>query len=167
MDMTAKKTALRMIPYGLFVLTARSDEEHVASGAVNWVTQSSFDPPQVVVCVRKDSYLHSVIEDAGTFALNAVGKSQEDLAVRFFKPVEVDGQTLGGFAFKAGATGAPLLVDVPAYIECNVVGSTQTGDHTVFIGEVVNAFAELEGEARPDESILVLSDLGGDIFYGG
>jgi flavin reductase (DIM6/NTAB) family NADH-FMN oxidoreductase RutF len=167
MDASAKKTVLRMIPYGLFILSARNGDEHVSAGAVNWVTQSSFDPPQVVVCVRKGSYLHSVVEGAGAFALNAVGKSQEDMAVRFFKPAEVDGQTIDGYAFKLGSTGAPLLVDAPAYLECKIVGSKLAGDHTVFIGEVVDAFADLEADVRPDESILMLSDLGGDIFYGG
>ncbi|MGD2059082.1 MAG: flavin reductase family protein [Anaerolineales bacterium] len=167
MDVQAKKTALRMIPYGLFVLTARSGDEKVAAGAVNWVTQSSFDPPQVVVCVREDSYLHSVIEEAKSFALNAVGKSQEDMAVRFFKPAEPAGQTIGGYPFEVGSSGAPILTDAPAYLECKVVGSQHKGDHSVFIGEVVEAFAELEAGSRPDESILMLSDLEGEIYYGG
>jgi flavin reductase (DIM6/NTAB) family NADH-FMN oxidoreductase RutF len=66
-----------------------------------------------------------------------------------------------------GPTGAPLLLDVQAYLECKVVGTQKKGDHTVIIGEVVDAFADLEDEVRPDESILMLSDLEGDIFYGG
>ena len=167
MDVQDKKTALRMIPYGLFVLTGRSDENGAAAGAVNWVTQSSFDPPQVVVCVQKESFLHKVIEEAGHFALNAVGKSQEALAVRFFKPADVDGQKIGGYEFMLGSTGAPLLVDAPAYLECELVGTLDTGDHSVFVGEVKEAYADLEGDVRPDESILMLSDLEGDIFYGG
>jgi flavin reductase (DIM6/NTAB) family NADH-FMN oxidoreductase RutF len=167
MDKSAKQTALRMIPYGMFILSARSSDKDIAAAAVNWVTQSSFEPPQVVVCVRKDSRLHSVVETAGAFALNAVGKSQQTMAVRFFKPVEVNGQVIGGYDFKVGSTGAPLLVDSPAYLECDVVGSQQVGDHTVFIGEVVDAFANIAEDVRPDESILVLSDLDGNIFYGG
>jgi flavin reductase (DIM6/NTAB) family NADH-FMN oxidoreductase RutF len=167
MDNEAKKTALRMIPYGLFILTARSSDEKVSAGAVNWVTQSSFDPPQVVVCVRQDSFLHSVIREAGSFALNAVGKEGASMAVRFFKPAEVEGQTIGGYPFKIGSVGSPILSDAPAYLECEVVGSVSTGDHTVFIGEVKEAFAELKEGERPDESILMLADLEGDIFYGG
>jgi flavin reductase (DIM6/NTAB) family NADH-FMN oxidoreductase RutF len=167
MDLEAKKTALRMIPYGLFILTASSSDEKIAAGAVNWVTQSSFDPPQVVVCVREDSFLHSVIEEAGSFALNAVGKDGVSMAVRFFKPAEVDGQTIGGYPFKIGSVGAPILNDAPAYLGCEVIGSETTGDHTVFVGEVKEAFAELTEGLRPDESILMLADLEGDIFYGG
>ena len=43
MDNDAKKTALRMIPYGLYVLTAASkDGSKLAAATVNWVTQASF-----------------------------------------------------------------------------------------------------------------------------
>lgn len=167
MDLDAKKTALRMIPYGLFVITAQSDEGQIASGSVNWVTQSSFDPPQVVVCVRQDSKLHAVIEQSGTFALNAVGKGQEKMAVRFFKPAEVEGNSLGGYKFKSGSTGAPILTEAPAYLDCIVVGSLNLGDHSVIVAEVKDASAELEGDIRPDEAILMLNDLEGEIYYGG
>jgi flavin reductase (DIM6/NTAB) family NADH-FMN oxidoreductase RutF len=167
MNLEAKKTALRMIPYGLFVLTARSDDNRTATGSVNWVTQSSFEPPQLVVCVRKDSFLHKVIEEAGSFALNAVGKGQSAMAVRFFKPAEVDGGELGGFPFELGSTGAPIITDAPACLECEVVGFVTTGDHSVIVGEVREAYADLDGDKRPDESILMLNDLEGDIFYGG
>ena len=44
MDADAKKTALRMIPYGLYVLTAENNGE-IAAATVNWVTQCSFQPP--------------------------------------------------------------------------------------------------------------------------
>src|SRR5262249_55862205 len=58
MDPNAKKTALRMIPYGLYVLTAANKEGKVAAATVNWVTQASFEPPLVVVGVKADSGGH-------------------------------------------------------------------------------------------------------------
>ena len=42
MNEDAKKTALRMIPYGLYVLTAEGKNGAVAAATVNWVTQSAF-----------------------------------------------------------------------------------------------------------------------------
>ena len=52
MDADAKKTALRMIPYGIYVLTAEGKDGKVAAATVNWVTQTAFAPPLVVVGVR-------------------------------------------------------------------------------------------------------------------
>ena len=48
MDSDAKKAVLRMIPYGLYVLTADDGAGNVAAATVNWVTQTAFAPPLVV-----------------------------------------------------------------------------------------------------------------------
>ena len=52
MDADAKKTTLRMIPYGLYVLTADDGKGTVGAATVNWVTQTAFTPPMVVVGVK-------------------------------------------------------------------------------------------------------------------
>ena len=64
MDPNAKKTALRMIPYGLYVLTAESPTG-TAAATVNWVTQASFVPPLVAVGVKADSQTHAVMFHGG------------------------------------------------------------------------------------------------------
>jgi len=64
MDANAKKTALRMIPYGLYVLTAADKSgSRVAAATVNWVTQVAFEPPLVVVGVKTDSHAHPLIKE--------------------------------------------------------------------------------------------------------
>ena len=167
MDSSAKKTALRMIPYGMYVLTSRVDDGRIAAATVTWVTQLSFDPPLIVVCVKADSGAHAVIEASGTFALNILSKQQSQTARTFFKPVEPEGDTLGGERFRAGTTGAPILESVPAHIECKVVEVVKKGDHSAVIGQVVAAGVAQQPEGRPDETTLTVKDLGGNISYGG
>src|SRR5215475_5424132 len=94
MDPNAKKTALRMIPYGLYVLTAQGKDGSIAAATVNWVTQASFAPPLVVVGVKADSGAHAVIKDAGAFALNILGKGHQAAAFAFFKPAHREGDRL-------------------------------------------------------------------------
>ena len=139
MDPNAKKTALRMIPYGLYVLTAQGKDGTVAAATVNWVTQVSFTPPLVVVGVKADSGAHAVIKDAGVFALNVLGKGQQAAAFAFFKPVNHEGDRINGEAFRAGSTGSPILASVPAFVECKLVDTLEKGDHSIFVGEVVDA----------------------------
>ncbi|MCZ6720005.1 MAG: flavin reductase family protein, partial [Proteobacteria bacterium] len=55
MDGDAKKIALRMIPYGIYVLTAEDSSGAIAAATVNWVTQTAFEPPLIVVGVKADS----------------------------------------------------------------------------------------------------------------
>jgi len=167
MDPNAKKTALRMIPYGLFVLTAKSKDGRIAAATVNWVTQASFAPPLVVVGVKTDSGAHAIIKDSGTFALNVLGKGQQAAAFAFFKAVNHEGDRINGEPFRSGSTGAPILSALPAYVECKLVGTVEKGDHSVFVGEVVDAGVASEINGRPDDATLWLKDLGEKTFYGG
>jgi flavin reductase (DIM6/NTAB) family NADH-FMN oxidoreductase RutF len=166
MDANAKKTALRMIPYGLYVLTAEHGPE-TAAATVNWVTQTSFTPPLVAVGVKADSHAHAVIKGAGAFALNVLGKGQDALAYTFFKPAERQGSTISGQPYRAGTTGAPILAATPAYVECRLIASVEKGDHSLFVGEVVDAGVAKPPEGRADDATLWLRDLGDKVFYGG
>ena len=167
MDANMKKTALRMIPYGLYVLTAESVDGKVAAAAVNWVTQASFEPPLVVVGVKADSSAHSVIKESRAFALNVLGKGQQSLAFTFFKHAERKDQTISGEPFHAGTTGSPILENTPAFIECTLVDTLEKGDHSIFVGEVVDVGVSKPPEGRPDDATLWLKDLGEKVFYGG
>jgi len=166
-DADDKKTALRMIPYGLYVLAAETEDGRVTAGTVNWVTQASFEPPLVAVGVKADSAGHGIIRDAGHFALSVLGKGQRDHAFAFFKPAERDGDRIGGHVFRRGSTGAPVLADAPAAIECTLVETIEKGDHSLFLGQVVAASVQRPPSGRPDDATLVLKDLGENIFYGG
>lgn len=167
MDPVAKKTALRMIPYGLYVLSAETADGRVAAATVNWVTQASFEPPLVVAAVKADSSTHEVVKDSGVFCLSVLGKGQEATAFSFFKPVQREGDRIGGERFRSGTTGAPILDAAPAWLECSLIETVEKGCHSVFVAEVVEAGVARTPEGRPDAVTLRLEDLGEKIFYGG
>ena len=95
MDDTAKKTALRMIPYGIYILTAKSGAD-AAAATVNWVTQTSFEPPLIAVAIKSDSGAYALIKKTQVFALNMLGKGQAPIGFTFFKPAQLDGSTISG-----------------------------------------------------------------------
>src|SRR5512146_876062 len=109
MDANTKKTALRMIPYGIYVLTADDGKGGVAAATVNWVTQTAFSPPLIVAGVKTDSGAYAIIKNTKTFTLNMLGKAHKGLAFTFFKPAALDGGKLSGQDFHKGANGAPIL----------------------------------------------------------
>ena len=167
MDQEVKKTALRMIPYGLYVLTGETKEGEVAAATINWVTQTAFSPPLLVAGVKADSGAHSVIKSAGHFALNMLGKNQNAAAYAFFKPAtKIDGK-INGEAVRTGTTGAPIMESAPAYVECKLIETIEKGDHSILIGEVVYAGLKDAIDGRPDDLTLTLKDLGEKVFYGG
>ena len=167
MDDNARKIALRMIPYGLYVLTSATDGGEIAAATINWVTQTSFKPPQVAIGVKADSGAHEIIKQSRHFVLNVLGKGQQGLAFAFFKPAEVEGHTINGEPFHTGTTGSPILQSAIAHVEARLLDVFETGDHSVFIGEVVDAGVRQLPEGRPDNATLALQDLGEKVFYGG
>ncbi|MAE70984.1 MAG: flavin reductase [Gemmatimonadetes bacterium] len=167
MNNDAKKTALRMIPYGLYVLTAEAGDDSVAASTINWATQASFEPPLVAIGVKVDSRSHAIVSDSGRFALNVLGKDQKDLAFTFFKPHEREGDTIGGHAFERSPGGVPVLTATPAWVECRVVETLTIGDHSIVVGEVTEAAVRELPEGRADDATLWLRDLGENVFYGG
>jgi flavin reductase (DIM6/NTAB) family NADH-FMN oxidoreductase RutF len=167
MNSDAKKTALRMIPYGIYVLTADDGKGSVSAATVNWVTQTAFAPPLVAVGVKTDSHGYGIISATKTFALNMLGKDQKGAAFTFFKPTEVKDGKLSGQAYHAGTNGAPILDDAVAAVECKVVEIVQQGDHHIVLGEVVEAHVMKPPAGRPDAAILEMKDLGDNVFYGG
>ncbi|HSJ52435.1 MAG TPA: flavin reductase family protein [Anaerolineae bacterium] len=158
MDEKAKKHVLRLIPYGLYVLTART-ADGLNAATVSWLIQASFDPPRIVVGLRKESGIWQRVQTAGTFAVNVLGTGQKEAASAFLRHVEPEEGTLAGHPYHEGATGAPILDGAPAFLECRVVASLDAGDHTLFLADVIEAGVGGEGEA------LTLADTGW--HYGG
>ncbi len=160
MDPQDKKTALRAINYGLYVLTA-TDGENYGAGGTNWLTQASFDPPLVVAGVKVDSGSAAIIESTGAFAVSVLGAEQLDIGKAFFRSTSVEGDMINGQGFEPGpATGSPLLVECAYWFEARVTDTVKRGDHTVFVAEVV------EAGVRDDSVVpLLLRDTG--MSYGG
>jgi len=69
--------------------------------------------------------------------------------------------------FQPGQTGVHILGDVPAYVECKVMAAVEKDDHSLFVGEVVNAEIRQFPPERPDDAIRTFKDLGENVFYGG
>ncbi len=89
---------------------------------INWVTQLSFDPKLVGVSVEREAFTHELVADGGVFSVNLVAQDDRAIVRKFTKPVEVDldARTLNGFPFHDGATGAPILDQAVAYLDCEV-----------------------------------------------
>jgi flavin reductase (DIM6/NTAB) family NADH-FMN oxidoreductase RutF len=167
MNNDAKKSVLRMIPYGLYVLTAEDGAGNVAGATVNWVTQTAFAPPLLVVAVKADSGTYGIVKSAGKFVLNMLGKDAKGLAFTFFKPAKLEDGKLSGQSFTNGQTGAPILDAAIGALECTLKSVIEEGDHHIFVAEVIEAHLPNPLTGRPDAAILEMKDLGDSVFYGG
>ena len=106
--------------------------------AANAVTSLSLDPPLMLVCLERTSSTHASLKAAGAFAINILDQSAESRALcRLFASRSED--KFAGVAFARGKTGAPLLALATGWLECELVDSHESGDHTIFIGRVLAA----------------------------
>ena len=135
-----RRRVLWAMPSGLYVIGSRAGDRRNGMTA-NWVTQVSFDPKLVAVSVEHGAVTHDLIAEGGVFSVNVVDREDRAIVRKFTKPVEVDaGQsTLNGFPFHDGRTGAPILDQAVAWVDCEVRQRVDAGGHTVFLGEVVDA----------------------------
>lgn len=167
MDEQERKTALRMIPYGLYVMTATGQDNAPAGATINWVTQTSFSPPLLALGVKSDSGVYAAARASGHFVLNILGKGQQGAAFTFFKPAVLEDGKLSGEAVGWAANGAPILKSAPAAVECRVAQVVELGDHHTIVAEVTAVHLHSHPEGRPDAAVLEMKDLGEKVFYGG
>jgi flavin reductase (DIM6/NTAB) family NADH-FMN oxidoreductase RutF len=147
MDAALKKAALRLFTYGLYAVTAKHGDE-VSAMTVNWIVQSSFDPPLVALAVEHDSHSRQVIEAAGAFAVNVYETGQRDLAGSLGRTFAKHPEKISEHTWNPGpATGSPLLPEALAWVECRVQSATPSGDHILYIAEVIEAGQNRTGTA--------------------
>ena len=139
MDSNTRKTTLRMLSNGIYVITSSSGDRHGAA-TVTWVSQASFKPPLVMAAIRPDSNVFKCLAESGVAAVHILDLNQQEMARRFFTPTKVCDGTINGEPFEPGRTRAPILQNASAYFECVVrhIVNTQ-GDHAVVVMEVVDA----------------------------
>jgi flavin reductase (DIM6/NTAB) family NADH-FMN oxidoreductase RutF len=157
-----RRRVMWTMPSGLFVIGSRAGERRNAMTA-NWVSQVSSDPKLVSVAVEKEALTHELIAEGRVFSVNLVDREDRAIVRKFTKPVEVDAaaSTLNGFPYHDGPTGAPVLDQAVAWLDCRVHSTVDLGAHTLFLGEVVDA-----GFQKPEDTpVLRMEDT--RLNYGG
>ncbi len=147
MDPKAKQKALRMLSNGMYVVTSRSGDRF-GGATFTWLSQASFKPLLIMAAVRRDSSLFKCMSESRVLALNILGYDQRDIAQKFFATTECGQGVMNGEPFVEGKTSAPILKNVPAFLECQVQKIVDiTGVHARVIMEVVEA--GFRNHARP------------------
>ena len=135
------------IPNALALVGSRAGDERNAM-TTSWITQLSMAPVLIGVGVDNTAVTHRLISEGGSFTVNLWDAEDTRVFVKFSKPAADDGTTLNGRAVRAATTGAPVFEEAIAWMDCAVRHRLDLGSHTLFVGEVVDAFIRDES-ARP------------------
>jgi flavin reductase (DIM6/NTAB) family NADH-FMN oxidoreductase RutF len=144
-----RRRLLWTMPSGLYVVGSRAGDRRNLM-TLNWATQVSFEPKLVGIGVEKPALTHELVGEGGTFTLCTIDREDRALVRKFTKPVDVDlgAGTANGIPFREGTTGTPILAQAVAWLDCEVRQQVDCGNHTFFIGEVVDCGFQ-QDEATP------------------
>ncbi len=131
-------TALAGLTTGIYVLTVRAGEHQHGMGS-SWATQVSGTPVLIMAAVDQQHVTHQMVLESRAFALNIVGSQSKHLEDYFYSAQARRPDNLAPFALEIGRTGVPLLQDALASLDCRLVSTHAAGDHTLFVGEVIEA----------------------------
>ncbi|MET8864933.1 flavin reductase family protein [Nonomuraea sp. NPDC004580] len=123
---------------GVTVVTAGGDEPRGMTA--NSFTSVSLNPPMVLVCVLRDAAMHEMILRHSAFAVSILSDRQEGVARHFADRHRPRG--LAEFAnvdcLAGPHTGCLVLPGALAWFECSLAAVYDGGDHSIFLGEIVN-----------------------------
>lgn len=136
--------SLGRIVNGVGILIAQYKNETSAM-VVSWFQQASFDPPMITLAMKEDRMTGRVIRSSGHYVLNVLHTNQKNLIVHFAKGVEEGGDLFKGIPILKQKTGVPILKEALCFLECELRNVYPSGDHQLFLGEVINAGAQEEG----------------------
>ncbi|HLB69403.1 MAG TPA: flavin reductase family protein [Thermoplasmata archaeon] len=133
MDKKVKKKVLQQIPYGAYVVGTRMKDgkNHLMFGT--WLMQTSFKPTLVAFAFKKDSRTLANVRRSKTFTISLLGVGDGQLAEQVldeaFDKVRID----------RTPSGLPIILDSAGWIECELMGMLEKGDHYIVLAEVVDA----------------------------
>jgi flavin reductase (DIM6/NTAB) family NADH-FMN oxidoreductase RutF len=136
-----RRRLLWKMPSGLYVVGSTDGASRRNGMTLNWATQISFEPKWIGISVENTAFTHELIEASAVYSLCLIDREDRAIVRKFTKPVDVnlEAKTLNGFPFVERTTGAPILEQSVAYLDCEVRERLPVGNHTLFVGEVIDS----------------------------
>jgi flavin reductase (DIM6/NTAB) family NADH-FMN oxidoreductase RutF len=129
------KLALSHFASGVTVVTTEHEGKRYGMTVASFASLS-LHPPLVLVCVEKSVKTHDAIAASGKFAVNILAQEQTDISAKFASRSD---DKFAGVDVTAGELGVPLIANSLTTLECALRETLPGGDHTIYVGEVVDA----------------------------
>jgi 3-hydroxy-9,10-secoandrosta-1,3,5(10)-triene-9,17-dione monooxygenase reductase component len=141
-DAASLRTVLGHFATGVAIITAVDGEEPVGM-ACNSFTSVSLEPQLVLFCAAKSSSTWPRIQAAQKWAANILAQDAEEVC-RLFAQKGAD--RFARVAYTIGRTGAPILEDALAFVDCETIAEHDAGDHVIVVGRVLELGFAPEGK---------------------
>jgi flavin reductase (DIM6/NTAB) family NADH-FMN oxidoreductase RutF len=141
------KEAMSRFASGVTVVTTEHDGTQYGMTVASFASLA-IHPPLVIICVAKAAKSHDAIRASGQFGVSILASTQEALSGKFASKSE---DKFAGVEIRRGASGLPLIEGAICTLECRVHDQFPGGDHSIFVGEVIDAqtLSTQAGEGAP------------------
>lgn len=128
------RKALRHFPAGVTIVTVQADDRRHGL-TVSAFASVSAEPPLIMVIIENRHRAYPILqEEDAVFAVNILGEEQSELSNRFAWLKDEDRFAMGSWS--TAETGAPILTDALAWLDCRIHARYPAGSHTIYVGEV-------------------------------
>jgi flavin reductase (DIM6/NTAB) family NADH-FMN oxidoreductase RutF len=126
----------RRLTTGVYVVGVAEGERRNGFTAA-WLTQVSFDPLLLALSINPEHASFPLLVGGGGFVINVLRRDQLHLAKAFGTRSGRDQDKLSDIAWRAAGSGAPILSDALAWLECRIHQRVPAGDHELILGRPV------------------------------
>lgn len=144
------RNAMRHFPAGVTIVTIKTPNDEVPHGlTVSAFSSISPKPPLIMITIDHRASAYKMLEQEGTvFAVNFLAHDHMDLSNRFAWIKDEDRFAVGDW--DTAVTGAPILKNALAWLDCTIYDRYNTGNNTIYIGQI-----QASAVPRPDEQPLI------------
>ncbi|GIW21207.1 MAG: flavin reductase [Candidatus Sericytochromatia bacterium] len=137
--------ALGKVVSGLYIVT--SQKENIKTGfTASFLIQTSFEPPIIIVAIKKGRKFYDFISDTKIFTVNIMPKSEMKLIGKFANPNVTEEELFNNVDYKE-INNMPVINSSVSYLSCKVINNVESGDHIIVMGEVFDG--ELLNDIEP------------------
>ncbi len=129
----AFREACALFATGVAIAAVRSQDGSPHGLTVTSFSAVSMTPPLVLICIDSQCPFISHFRQGTHFSVNILNESQRELSIIFATKPDA---RFEGIDWRSGASGAPVLCDCLAALECRTASIVESGDHAIFVGEV-------------------------------
>jgi flavin reductase (DIM6/NTAB) family NADH-FMN oxidoreductase RutF len=130
------RAALGRFASGVTVVTTKDSGGRLHGITVSAFCSVSLEPPLILVCIEKNTGSHYAFEQSDSFVVNLLREDQQYISDRFASYLP---DKFAEVKYHPGIDELPVLEDVLANLECRLINSHVSGDHTIYVGEIERA----------------------------
>ena len=140
--------ALGRIPCGLYIVTIQDPGGKAVGFVGSFVMQQGFEPPTVSVAIAKGRDHLEYLRASGKFTLSLLDKDSSGLMGTFFRKLPEGESPYDTLGIETTPSGGTILTDALAWMDCELVGEYETGDHVICFGKVIDGSMQREGDPQ-------------------